>query len=201
MKNQPVAVPELSCTTSKTDLARLVTLLQSGFTRTTKNGTTFMSFLSSLPGFTEDYIANDIGTLFLNGDSIDDFSLPLTGKSVTIALSSAMPGLCGTILKKGSPHAALRTKAVVKLEGKPGESVDVRIKLFNVIALERGPELFAHGVQIRTADLVSFLALRPSLLEAFGNIYLTGKALSNGLLLGSLAPHPEILIKAINDTN
>jgi len=159
-----------------------------------------MSFLSSLPGFTEDYIANDIGTLFLNGDSIDDFSLPLTGKSVTIALSSAMPGLCGTILKKGSPHAALRTKAVVKLEGEPGESVDVRIKLFNVIALERGPELLAHGVQIRAADLVSFLALRPSLLEAFGNISLAGKALSNEQLPDALAHHPEILITAINDT-
>jgi len=199
MKNSQITIPELSCTISKKDLARLVTLLQSGFFRSTENPTPFLLFLSSLPGFTRDYILNDIGTIFLNGDAIDDFELPLTGKTATIALSSAMPGLCGSILKKGSPHAALRRTRVVKIEEKSGDTVLVRIRLFNIIALERGPELFAEGVQIRSADLISFLSLRPSLLQTMHDISFAGNTVFGEHLLDTLAPHPDILLKTLCD--
>lgn len=197
MKNRPVSAPELSCAMSETDLTRLVTVLQSGFFRMTENGITFLAFLASLPGFTEDYILDDTGTLFLNGDSIDNFELPVTGKSATIALSSAMPGLCGTILNKNSPHAALRKTAVVKMEGKIGDTVLVQVKLFNTIALDRGPELFAEGVQIRSTDLVSFLELRPGLIKAMHNISFAGNPVSRERLSDTLAPHPYISIKAL----
>ncbi len=197
MNNEKNKRPTLTCTIADKDLARLVTFLQSGFFRTTQNGTPFLSFLSSLPGFTNDYILHDIGTLFLNGDAIDDFDLPLTGTSATIALSSAMPGLCGTILKKGSPHAALRKTRVAAPAGSAGEEVLVQIKLFNTIALERGPELMKQGVQIRSADLVSFLSLRPSLLQAMQALCLDGKPISPEQLPDALAGHPGIVLQTL----
>ena len=197
MNKQKDKLPTLKCTIADKDLARLVTFLQSGFFLTTQNGTPFLSVLLSLPGFTNDYIRSDIGTLFLNGDAIDDFDLPLTGTTATIALSSAMPGLCGTILKKGSPHAALRKTRVAAPAVSSGAEVLVQIKLFNTIALERGPELIKHGVRIRAADLVSFLSLRPSLLQAMHALSLDGKTISPEQLPDTLAPHAEIVLQTL----
>lgn len=197
MNNKKNMIPTLTCSISGKDLSRLVTLLQSGFFRTTDDGTPFLAFLSSLPGFTQSYIHGDIGTLFLNGDAIDDFNLPLNGRAATIALSSAMPGLCGTILKKGSPHATLRKTRDTSTAAISGGTVLVKVKLFNTIALERGPELMRQGVRIKSADFLSFLSLRPGLLQAMHSLSLDGKAVSPEQLPDRLAAHPDIVLQTL----
>jgi hypothetical protein len=187
---------ELSCRVTQKNLARLVIVLQSGFYLEARDGDVFLDFLVSLPGFTREYIANDVGTVFLNGDAIDDMEIPLSGKSATIALSAAMPGLCGAILKKGSPHAALRKKVVVSKTAVTGQPMHIRIKLFNTIALERGPELFKTGVELHSADLLAFLSLRPSLVEEMQDLTLSGTPISGERLLDHLANHSNIFFKA-----
>ena len=189
-------ITELSCRIPTESLARLATVLQSGFYREAQNGVSFQKFLLSLPGFTEEYIADDIGTVFLNGDAIDDLEIPLSGETATIALSAAMPGLCGTILRKGSPHAALRKKHVTQYSGNPDATISLKIKLFNSVALERGPELFRQGVCLKAADLSDFLALRPSLVAAIKDPVLAGAAIGTADLLESLSSHANILFKA-----
>lgn len=189
-------VTELSCRIPKECLTRLATVLQSGFFLEAQSGLSLQNFLLSLPGFTETYIADDVGTVFLNGDAIDEMDVPLSGDTATIALSAAMPGLCGTILRKGSPHATLRKKHVALEATTSHDTITVTIKLFNTVALDRGPELFKHGVRLQAADLASFLTLRPSLVAALQDPVLDGTPVSGDELLDRLAGHTTILFKA-----
>jgi hypothetical protein len=91
--------PLLCFTLQPEDLLRLATLFQAGFYVTAAAGDSVISVLQRLPGFTPAYIERDIQTIFLNGTAIDDLSVPLNGSSAVIALSAAMPGLAGAILR------------------------------------------------------------------------------------------------------
>jgi hypothetical protein len=176
-------------------LLRLVTVLQSGFLHRCRQGETIFSCLLGLKGFTREYIDKEIQTIFYNGDALDDLEAELSGDRPIIALSSAMPGLAGAILKRNSPCGILRKTRTVEHSGAADRLLDVVIKLFNTVALDRGPTLFQQGIIIKSSDLSSFLALRPGLLESFNNITLTGGAISSADLLGSISGHRLVTIK------
>ncbi len=189
-------LPPLLFSCKESDLLRLTTVLQSGFGATGHQGDTILSFLLAQPGFTEDYIANQIQTVFYNGDALDDLEIELAGKTATIALGSAMPGLAGAIMKKGSICGALRKPRTVLGVDHSGERVAVRLKLFNTVARERGPRLLSEGIVIDARDLVLFLELRPRLLSGLENIQFMGKPLDRTELIDSLSNHELILIRA-----
>jgi hypothetical protein len=149
-------------------------MLQAGFSVEAVAGESVSSILQRLPGFSADYIERQIQTVFLNGDAIDDLSLQVTGRTATIALSAAMPGLAGAILRKHSPAAGLRKSLREQQATASGSPVQVRIKLFNTLATERGPALCRSGVRVRAADLAAFLALRPSLLKNLRDVHING---------------------------
>jgi len=142
-------------------------MLQSGFHLDGVEGSTIASLLVSVPGFTETYIEEEIHTIFYNGDAIDDMDTRLSGPSATVALAGAMPGLAGAIVRKGSPWGALRKTPEIGGADRTGGHVNVLVKLFNTIAVDRGPELLTTGTRINAHDLHHFLALRPSLLNSF----------------------------------
>jgi hypothetical protein len=76
----------------------------------------------------------------------------------TIALSAAMPGLAGAVLRKGGAYAAMHRQIS---HASPGGScasgpVSVSIKLFNLVARELGPGFLAQGVLIGGADLQDY---------------------------------------------
>jgi hypothetical protein len=147
-------------------LPLFTTVLQSGIEVMTANGVSLGRFLSGFPGFTDDYLANTVQTIFLNGTAIDDLTTPLTGDNPVLALSAAMPGLAGAIFRKNSFHAALRTEThALPAEARGHDRLTVTLKLFNSIARERGEELLHRGVCMRTATIVGFLATRPNLLD------------------------------------
>lgn len=188
-------IPSFSFAIEQEMLSRFVTVLQSGFYREATAGKTVASFLSDLPGFTDDYIINRLQTIFLNGDSVDDLELGFSGTSATLALSAAMPGLAGAIFRRNSPHAALRKNTTVAPINTSGKTVRVKVKLFNVIAIERGPELMMQGLKLRTADLISFLELRPSLIEAINNPIFDGIPIALTDLTNILARQDTIILK------
>lgn len=189
-------LPPLSFSCEESDLVRLSTVLQSGFVVTGHEGDTIYSFLMTLPGFTEDYIANQIQTVFFNGDALDDLEIQLAGKTATIALGSAMPGLAGAIMKKGSICGALRKPRAVLGVERSGQPVAVRVKLFNTVARELGPRLLSAGLVIDCKDLVLFLELRPRLLSGLKNIRFMGTAIGPEELFTKLSTHQHLLIKA-----
>jgi hypothetical protein len=154
-------------------LPLFTTVLQSGIEVITTGGETLGRFLSSFPGFTADYLADTVQTIFLNGTAVDDLTTPLAGDNPVLALSAAMPGLAGAIFRKNSFHAALRTETKVLADKSAGQnSLTVTLKLFNSIAKDRGAELLHQGVCIQAGVLGGFLAGRPNLVEDITQIQL-----------------------------
>jgi hypothetical protein len=188
-------LPVLQMSMESAFIQRLVTVLQSGFFRNSVQGETLFSFLSSLPGFTEDYISNSLQTIFLNGDSVDDVDLAFSEDSAILALSAAMPGLAGSLFRKCSPLVALRKTAVQKELSLAKSPVVVQVKLFNVIAVEKGRTLLADGVVLNCQDLLSFLQLRPTLVEAMCDITFNSRPIISKDLLTQLELFPKILLK------
>ncbi|BDD87434.1 hypothetical protein [Desulfofustis limnaeus] len=178
------------------DLPRLATLLQAGFYITAVEGDSVSSVLQRLPGFTPEYIERDVQTIFLNGTAIDDLSVPLTGSSAVIALSAAMPGLAGAILRKNSPHASLRQPFIGGRRTTTGSPLAVQIKLFNQLAVERGPELCRAGVSVKASELTSFFRLRPALVQELQHISLDGAPVTVAELLDRLSSKDLVTMRA-----
>ncbi len=187
MIDQVPSLPALSFTCGSAELIRLTTVLQSGFIAVGHEGDSILSFLLTLDGFTEQYLAEDVQTIFYNGDALDDFDQALSGPKATLALGAAMAGLAGAIMKKGSICGAFRKSRTVQNVKERGKQVEVLVKLFNTVARKRGPQLFASGVRLNTRDLVHFLELRPSLLEAFADITLDDAKIAASELVDALA--------------
>lgn len=154
-------------------IKRFSTLLQSGFFLETTQGVQLSKLLNGLPGFTEKYVKPRIETIFLDGLPADDLEQQLFGEELVIALSAAMPGLAGAIFRKGGVHASLRTQtAAQSMQADSNTPIQLRIKLFNVIAMDRGADILSTGCEIMALSLVKFLACRPALLADIATITL-----------------------------
>ncbi|OEU59035.1 MAG: hypothetical protein BA862_05450 [Desulfobulbaceae bacterium S3730MH12] len=195
MDNQPT-IPELILTLDRQDLSFYTTLLQSGVEIKGSEGETMAIFLDRLPGFTLDYISDVVQTIFLNGTAVDDLTTPLKGKNPVLALSAAMPGLAGAIFRRNSFHAGLRTqpdKEVSKeIKNRP---LTVTLKLFNSIALERGPELLQIGVSITSRLFIDFLGKRKTLLEKIKQVSLANTIVNKNDLTALLTDIKKIKLK------
>ena len=151
------------------------TLLQSGFQVAAEPTDTIGTFLTRLPGFTDEYVQREVQTIFLNGTATDDLQTPISGKQPTLAITTAMPGLAGAIFRKNSPHAPLRTTRVEKSAADTPPLSTVTLKIFTTIGKEMGPGLLRRGVDLKAADLHSFFGYRPSLLGRIDEISIDGR--------------------------
>ena len=146
-------------------LAKFTTLLQGGFLLDVPQKTSIGELLVSLPGFSKDYIAQRVQTIFLGGLPADDLDQQLLGIDAVLAISAAMPGLAGAIFRKNGIHASLRTTAEkVPLKSAQADvPIKIRLKLFNMIAVEKGEEILANGCMISASSLKNFLSYRHTL--------------------------------------
>lgn len=175
---------------SKDSFERFTTLLQSGSIFSINQKETISSFLLSLPGFTEDYIINRVQTIFLDGNAVDDLSISFTNPESVLAVSAAMPGLAGAIFRKNSMHAALRSGSTLYSDSDQSNvNVSVTLKLFNMIAIERGIELLQNGITVYADVVRSFLHDRPSLFKSIHRVEFNSQQLYPDMLLSAL---PEI---------
>lgn len=164
------------------------TVLQAGIVLQAHAGDTLGVFLDKIPGFTREYIINEIQTIFLNGTAIDDLETPLAGDNPVLALSAAMPGLAGAIFRKNSFHAALRTThEEIDYSCRDHRPIHVHLKLFNSIARDRGADLLATGVCIKASSLLNFFNTSPPLLDHLLSVNLDGRKKTGKELTGCLA--------------
>lgn len=179
-----LSLPSLRLSVTPDALPLFTTVLQSGIEIKTSRGETLAKFLNRFPGFTAEYLADTVQTIFLDGTAVDDLSLQMTGNTPVLALSAAMPGLAGAIFRKNSFHSALRTETK-SLESKAGldDTIVVTLKLFNSIATERGEEFLKTGLCMRGDQLANFLTKRPHLIEQIQDIQLEEKKLGHQELL------------------
>jgi hypothetical protein len=185
-----LSLPSLRLTVVSDALSLFTTVLQSGIEVKTSHGETLAKFLNNFPGFTAEYLADTVQTIFLNGTAVDDLSLPFTGRYPVLALSAAMPGLAGAIFRRNSFHSALRTETKKIQSGvAQQDSISVTLKLFNSIARERGEEILKAGICLRAVLFANFLRKRPHILQHIVNISLGEKELTYVELLRVL---PEL---------
>ncbi len=167
---------ELTFTVNNHMLADFTTLLQSGIGLQCIKNEPLGTFLLHLAEFDPAYLSDTVQTVFLDGNAIDDFTMPLSEPRHTIALSAAMPGLAGAIFRKNSLFATLRTQSYTKKAAeKSNEKVQVSLKLFNKIAIEKGEPLLRKGFFYPGKNLLDFFSVRPFLVDKITAIHLSGK--------------------------
>ncbi len=109
--------------------------LQSGFLVSSVEGITLTSFLITSCNIPDPYIREKVKTIFHNGNPVDDPHCTRLKDGSVVAVSGAMPGLVGAMMRMGSPYAAMRESITDRSENitETGHSIYVRLKLFNVI--------------------------------------------------------------------
>ncbi len=175
-------------------LTKFTTLLQNGIYLEAEQGETIGGLLNTLPGFTEEYVNQRVQTIFLNGLPADDLQQQLFGTEAVIAISAAMPGLAGAIFRKDGVHSSLRTETAAKLSqtAPSDQSIKIRLKLFNMIAREKGAQILDDGCMIMASALEKFLAYRPPLLAGIKEITINDRSTDPHVLTSLLQPEQMI---------
>ena len=135
-------------------------IFQQGVTVTARLGCSVAELLSDQFGLSGTYVAERITTIFLNGKAIDDVNTAIVKAGSTLALSGAMPGLVGATMRRGGYYAAMRS-GISHIEsdtGTEGRIGPLRVKLFNILLPELGPEFLRRGVQLAASDLAELFA-------------------------------------------
>lgn len=155
----PIPEIRLRLTMQPEQVREFFLLLQQGVTMTTRVGCSLRKLLCEQFGLDRDYVTGRITTLFLDNKPVDDLDATIVRDGATVALSGAMPGLVGATMRRGGFYAAFRG-GISHSESGSG-STDrigtVRVKLFNLLLAELGPDFLRRGVVIPAAELATFL--------------------------------------------
>jgi hypothetical protein len=133
-------------------------ILQKGFRLKTRAGVSVQHFLSDHLGLSLEYIRDRVKTIFLDGKSVDDLDRIFIRDGSRLALSAALPGLAGAVLRRGSPFAGLRSRVNEREQGLSNEAEEgfVDLKLFNLLLPEVGPLLLQKGILVSREDFKEF---------------------------------------------
>jgi hypothetical protein len=181
-------------------LAAFFPLLQQGVWLRAEIGCSVASLLTDQFGIAEDYIVERITTLFLDFKPIDDLQTTYVNNDSTLALSSAMPGLVGTTMRRGSHLAAMRGDISCKTPQyvEPGMG-RVKIKLFNMVMKELAATFLAHGICLLKPEIDNFLnEMNDNLWETICSAFWGDQQIDPASLvrrLSSVGVDDEILLK------
>ncbi|HUX36588.1 MAG TPA: hypothetical protein VMV44_01680 [Rectinemataceae bacterium] len=150
-------------------------ILQSGFSLRSRAGLSARGFMREVLGFEDSYIEGSVSTVFIDDSPVDDIDAAILREGSRIALSAAMPGLVGAVMRRHSPYAAFRA-SITHREGEgeargageagggaegspagPGE-IGVRVKLFNSVMRDRGPAVLERGIILGAREAAEALA-------------------------------------------
>jgi len=147
---QTAATLEITLTMSGNAVSRFLPLLGEGILLKGRGGETVEAFLVKTAGVSPIYLKERVQTVFLNGRALDDFSTARLTEGATLALSAAMPGLAGAVLRRGGVYAPMRRPISHEAQSPSAVAgeISVTLKLFNMIARELGPQFFKEGVLV-----------------------------------------------------
>lgn len=135
-------------------------LLYQGFTVAVQTGVSLRAVLCEQLGIEADYLENRIQTVFLNGQAVDDVNQAVVKNGAVVALSAAMPGLVGAVMRRDGFYAGLRSSISYRAEditvaASPGT---IQLKLFNLVAKELGTHFLKQGIEIDSHAWQTFLS-------------------------------------------
>lgn len=142
--------------------ADLALLLQAGFTIEALVGCTLREFLCMEMEICGDYANKRIQTIFIDGHPVDDFDEAHIHNGTRLALSGAMPGLVGAVMRRGGTLSGLRDSITYHLdEMRPTEQQGyVHIRLYNIVAEELAHVFLRRGVLVEADNVATFLSGR-----------------------------------------
>jgi hypothetical protein len=133
-------------------------LLGHGFSVNVMTGSSVKNVLCEQLEIDEDYLAQRIQTIFLNGKVVDDNNSAIVNEDSVLALSGAMPGLAGAILRSGGYYAAMRNQ-ISHEESKSSSQAQfakITLKLMNLVVKELGPVFLQQGIRLKSQSLCEF---------------------------------------------
>jgi len=144
---------------SGTAVSRFLPLLGEGILIKGPGGESVEDFLLKAAAVSPAYLKERVQTVFLNGKALDDFSTARVADGDSLALSAAMPGLAGAVLRRGGFYAAMRRQISHEAQFQPAAAgnISVVLKLFNMVARELGPEFLKQGVLVSGVQLRDFV--------------------------------------------
>ena len=137
-------------------------LLGHGFKVNVQTGCSIKELLCNQLGIDEDYLSERIQTIFLNARVVDDVKSAIVNEGSVLALSGAMPGLVGAILRSGGYYAAMRSQ-ISHEENMPTSQLKggiITLKLWNLVVKELGPTFLQNGIIIKGEALQEFIESR-----------------------------------------
>ena len=137
-------------------------LLGHGFKVNVQTGCSIKELLCNQLGIDEDYLSARIQTIFLNARVVDDVKSAIVTEGSVLALSGAMPGLVGAILRSGGYYAAMRGQ-ISHEKNKPTSRLKkgkVTLKLWNLVVKELGPAFLQNGILLNGEALQEFIESR-----------------------------------------
>jgi len=139
------------------DLQIITPILQKGFQIHELTDISLNHLLKTRWNLTDDFIRERIGTIFLDSKPVDDLDRTVIRSGAVLALSAAMPGLVGAVMRRGSPLAVFRdTISCVDETACISESNGtITIKLFNTLMKDLGPMFLKNGMIVDIKDLDS----------------------------------------------
>jgi hypothetical protein len=159
VEKQDDAVPHITLTMGRENLVQFFPILQKGFGVKARVPCTIKNLLCEQFGLSQAYVSERITTIFLNGKATDSIEETTVREWSTIALSAAMPGVVGATMRRGSFYASMRSAITCTDHGKSGAWKEgmIRVKLFNLLLIDLGPEFLKRGVMMTPAELADFL--------------------------------------------
>jgi hypothetical protein len=157
---QPTSdILDITLTMAGNAVSRFLPLLGEGILLKGLGGESVQEFLVNTAGVSPAYLKERVQTVFLNGKALDDFNTARVAEGSTLALSAAMPGLAGAVLRRGGIYAPMRRQISheTQLQNAGGGEIFVTLKLFNMVARELGPEFLKRGVLVQGLRLRDFL--------------------------------------------
>ena len=134
-------------------------LLGQGFKVNVHTGDSVKELLCNQLGIDEDYLSERIQTIFLNAKVVDDVNSAIVTEGSVLALSGAMPGLVGAILRSGGYYAAMRSQISHEKNMPTSQLKDgkITLKLLNLVVKELGPTFLQNGILIKGDALQEFI--------------------------------------------
>lgn len=133
---------------------------QAGVWVLARPGESLRDFMAASLGFPASYIEGSVSTVFLDASPVDDIDAAVVKPGCLVALSGAMPGLVGAVMRRKSPYASFRKaishagESVAEAAGGdrgpsgPEEACLVRLKLFNAVLHDMGRLVIERGAWI-----------------------------------------------------
>lgn len=161
--------------------------LQDGFLLEARVDCSISVFLRDRCRLARETITDRISTVFLDGMPVDDLDHALVKNNSTLALSGAMPGVVGAVMRSNSPLRSFRSSITHGSdEGSKQQQQQglVRLKLFNTVLSELAPSLLREGILLRPLAVKDFLTKQPEdCRSGFRELLLDREPIDKGLLL------------------